>query len=308
MTSKIRSVPRSRAVGLVAGITAAALATVPSASAQETVAATCPPPRTTTSAAPADSTWAQTFTASSSGLLTTAQINVEAASVGQPYLVEIRAVSGGAPTDTVLASANATAGATGETVISAVFATPASVVAGQEYALSITRGNVSAPAVEVGVRSGNPCPGDLYIKNSGTGGAWVIAITTDFDLVYTAFVTSPQAEPEPETQPQPMAGRNIILDANKNKVKKGKTVTLSGQVNQLARQSQCESNQPVQLQRMRPSQTTFTTIEQLQTDAAGNFSTKRKVKKTYEYRAQVAETATCDDGLSNTEKVKVKKK
>jgi hypothetical protein len=102
--------------------------------------------------------------------------------------------------------------------------------------------------------------------------------------------------------------RTITLDANKNKVKKGKRVTLAGQVNQIVRQGPCESTQTVQLQRKKPSQATFTTIEQLQTDAAGSFTTKEKVKKTYEYRAQVAETEACLGQTSNTEKVKVKKK
>jgi hypothetical protein len=114
-------------------------------------------------------------------------------------------------------------------------------------------------------------------------------------------------QPQPQPQPQPVAGRNLTLDANKNKVKEGKKVTLSGQVNQLARQGPCESNQPVQLQRKRPSQTSFTTVEELQTNAAGNFTTKEKVKRTYQYRAQVAETPACAGQTSNTEKVKVKK-
>jgi hypothetical protein len=101
--------------------------------------------------------------------------------------------------------------------------------------------------------------------------------------------------------------RTLTLDANKNKVKKGKRVTLTGEVNQIVRQGVCESGQTVELQRKRPSQTTFTTIEQLQTDAAGSFFAKKKVKKTFEYRAQVLETATCGGQISNTEKVKVKK-
>jgi hypothetical protein len=100
--------------------------------------------------------------------------------------------------------------------------------------------------------------------------------------------------------------RNLTLDANKNKVKKRKRVTLTGQLNQV-RQGACESSQPVQLQRKKPSQTTFTTVEQLQTNAAGGFSAKRKVKKTFEYRAQVAETDACLGQTSNTEKVKVKR-
>jgi hypothetical protein len=105
----------------------------------------------------------------------------------------------------------------------------------------------------------------------------------------------------------PLRDRTLTLDANKNKVKKGKKVTLSGRVGEIVRQGECQSSQTVQLQRKKPSQTTFTTVEQLQTDAAGSFSAKEKVKKTFEYRAVLAETATCDDGLSNTEKVKVKK-
>jgi hypothetical protein len=119
-------------------------------------------------------------------------------------------------------------------------------------------------------------------------------------------LTAPNC-PQPAPTPA-QAGRNLTLDANKNKVKKGRNVTLTGQVNEIARQGACESSQPVQLQRKRPSQTTFTTVEQLQTSATGSFSTKRKVKKTYEYRAQVPETDACLGQTSNTEKVKVNKK
>jgi hypothetical protein len=39
----------------------------------------------------------------------------------------------------------------------------------------------------------------------------------------------------------------------------------------------------------------------------GHFSARKRVEKTFEYRAQVPETATCAGGISNTEKVKVKK-
>jgi hypothetical protein len=102
--------------------------------------------------------------------------------------------------------------------------------------------------------------------------------------------------------------RVLTLDANKNKVKKRKKVTLSGRLTPTARQGQCESAQTVELQRKRPKQTTFTTFASVQTDAQGSFSLKKKVKKTFEYRAQVVETAACTAALSNTEKVKVKKK
>jgi hypothetical protein len=102
--------------------------------------------------------------------------------------------------------------------------------------------------------------------------------------------------------------RALTLDASKNKVKRGRLVTLSGQIAETRQGGACAEDQPVALQRKKPSQATFTTVEQLQTDATGGFSSKRKVKKTFEYLAQVAETATCGASLSNTEKVKVKKK
>jgi hypothetical protein len=105
----------------------------------------------------------------------------------------------------------------------------------------------------------------------------------------------------------PLRGRTLTLDASKNKVKKRKKVTLSGRLTEVLRQAECQSAQTVQLQRKRPSKTTFKTIEQLETDAAGRFSARKKVKKTFEYRAQVPETATCAGGTSNTVKVKVKK-
>jgi hypothetical protein len=85
-------------------------------------------------------------------------------------------------------------------------------------------------------------------------------------------------------------------------------VTLSGRLTPAARQGPCESGQTVELQRKRPKQTTYTTFTQVQTDAGGNFSLKQKVKKTFEFRAQVVETAACTAALSNSEKVKVKKK
>jgi hypothetical protein len=113
-----------------------------------------------------------------------------------------------------------------------------------------------------------------------------------------------------ETQDASVASchpRALTLDANKNKVKKGKRVRLSGQLSEIGQGGSCVANQPVELQRKKPSKTEFTTVEQLQTNAAGGFSTKEKVKKTFEYRVQALETATCGAADSNTEKVKAKK-
>jgi dipeptidyl aminopeptidase/acylaminoacyl peptidase len=109
-------------------------------------------------------------------------------------------------------------------------------------------------------------------------------------------------------QPPPAKDRNLTFDANKNKVKKGKKVTLSGQVNAAGNDPACEAGQTVELQRKRPKQTTFTTFAQVQSNGQGDFSLKKKLKKTTEFRAQVPASANCEDALSGTEKVKVKKK
>jgi hypothetical protein len=117
-------------------------------------------------------------------------------------------------------------------------------------------------------------------------------------------VAPPGDCPQPATS---KADRSVTLDANKNKLKKGKNVLLSGRIVETRQDGSCAANQVVELQRKKPSKSTFKTVETVQTDAAGNFTDKEKVKKTFQYRAQVSETATCAAGISNTEKVKVKK-
>jgi sugar lactone lactonase YvrE len=105
------------------------------------------------------------------------------------------------------------------------------------------------------------------------------------------------------------ADRTLTLTANKSKVPKGKKVTFSGRIDAPAgSELACEAGQTVELQRRKSAQASFQTFEQVQTDPTGDFSTNEKVTKTFEYRAQVAETATCLGQTSNTEKVKVKKK
>jgi hypothetical protein len=139
----------------------------------------------------------------------------------------------------------------------------------------------------------------------------------DRDAFAARLVLEP---PPPETPPSPAkANRTITFDATKAKgkkaapapllaVRKGGRANLSGDVSAPGDTAGCESNQAVELQRRKPKGATFATFEQLQTDAAGNFSTKEKIKKTFEYRAILAETAGCDDAASGSEKVKAKKK
>jgi hypothetical protein len=109
--------------------------------------------------------------------------------------------------------------------------------------------------------------------------------------------------------------RKVTFDAAKAKAKsaakdpplvitKGQKARLSGKV---SAPKECESNQTVELQRKKAKKKLFTTFKRVQTKAAGKFSAKAKIKKTYVYRAVVAETLACDTAASANEKIKVKK-
>jgi hypothetical protein len=171
----------------------------------------------------------------------------------------------------------------------------------------------TAPCVRAGVgynyffASGDLPPGATAAFGSETNQQLNIAATLEPDCDSDGLGDETQ-DPSLLGGDCPLRGRTLTLDANKNKVKKGKRVTLTGRVTEIVRQGECQSAQTVELQRKRPKQTAFTTVEQLQTDAAGNFSAKKKVKKTFQYRAQVLESATCAGQTSNAERVKVKGK
>jgi 6-phosphogluconolactonase (cycloisomerase 2 family) len=148
-----------------------------------------------------------------------------------------------------------------------------------------------------------------------------VYVTSTIDHAVATFAR--EGPPAPGEEPPAPVGptlRTISLDASKAKkgkqagkepllaIKKGKKARFSGDVSAPQNVAGCEANQTVELQRKKPKKTSFSTFKQLQTDAAGAFSTKQKIKKTFEYRAVVVETAACDDAASQTEKVKAKKR
>lgn len=111
--------------------------------------------------------------------------------------------------------------------------------------------------------------------------------------------------------------RTVTFDATKAKAKKagggrsltvtkGQKVRFSGDLKAPRTLAGCESNQTVEVQRKKPKQRTFRTFARVRTGAAGKFSIKKKIKKTFLYRAVVGETAVCDDATSNREKVRAK--
>jgi hypothetical protein len=289
--------------GIILSLTVAASFTAPSTvAAQESLAATCPGPAAFIGNGTPDERFAQTFVPTATGSLTRAEFDWnEPAGHQLPFVVQILAADNtGAPTDTVLAETSVADVFPGPTTLVALFATPTTVTAGQTYYLAISRPGAGDGALAWGYRSeSDACPGQFYYQPGGTG-PW--SADEGIDATFSVFVTP--LPPEPDEK----ANRNLTLDANKNKVKKGKKVLLSGLISSAARQGPCESSQTVELQRKRPKQTTYTTFAQVQTDAQGSFSLKKKLKKTFEFRAQVVETAACTAALSNSEKVKVKNK
>ena len=84
--------------------------------------------------------------------------------------------------------------------MSGVFPAPASVQAGQVYALSIFRSN--SHFVRARSAPPNPCPGAIFASNS-LAGPWFPAISPDIDLVFSVFVepTPTPTDPADTTPP-----------------------------------------------------------------------------------------------------------
>jgi hypothetical protein len=141
----------------------------------------------------ADQRSAQTFTAINSGELTSAQmrVNKDAGSIGD-YLLEVRTVdASGAPTSTILASTpipNSTV-PDGFSTITGDFGSPATVVAGQQYALDVGRpGSTDDLVVDAG--GGNPpCLGKGYEAPTSAGPFTEDTAFGGLDYFFATFVT-----------------------------------------------------------------------------------------------------------------------
>jgi hypothetical protein len=174
-----------------------------------------------------------------------------------------------------------------------------------------TRDNLAYPTYHVGAGDQPPGSTDTYLE--GVNLQVDVSATLEPDCDSDGFGDETQ-DPEftdPDCPPPaPKADRTLTLDANKGKVEKGRKVRLTGQIDSPQNEAGCEPNQTVELQRKKTKapDTAFTTFKTVQTDQAGNFADKVKVKKTRVYRAIVQESAACDEELSNTQKVRVQKK
>jgi hypothetical protein len=170
----------------------------------------------------------------------------------------------------------------------------------------------SMPGSQIGFFSPPLDDEDPPAAPSVFGGDLLLQVDIEPDCDSDGFGDETQ-DPEltgPECPPTSKTDRTLTLDSNKGKVEKGRKVRLTGQIDAPLNEPGCEPNQTVELQRKKTKapETAFSTFRTLQTDLAGNFADKVKVKKTRIYRAVVRENASCDEELSNTQKVRVQKK
>jgi hypothetical protein len=147
---------------------------------------------------------------------------------------------------------------------------------------------------------------DTFASNPADGGQ------RDTTAVHDAGSTFTYSNPSPGTlinvradvSPAP---RTLTLDANKNKVRRGKKVRLSGQVTSVNLQA-CAFGQAVTLERKATKKKgKMSPIAQVRTDAQGRFFAKSKVTATSKFRAEVAQTPSCGSAASKRETVKLKK-
>jgi hypothetical protein len=142
---------------------------------------------------------AETFTALQTGGVTRAQFSIykQSGSTGD-YALDVRTLDGsGLPTENVLASTAISDGSVpnGQSIISGMFSAPASIVAGQRYALAVSRPGGSQIAIEV--NQTNPCSDGQLFTSPGSGSAWTITGGGNYDARFAVFVTPPSTTSTP---------------------------------------------------------------------------------------------------------------
>ena len=108
------------------------------------------------------------------------------------------------------------------------------------------------------------------------------------------------------TAKQVGASRAVTLDANKHDAHRGERVRLAGRV-ESPDEAGCADNQTVELQRENRRTHAWKTIGEARSDASGVYEFPYRLRRTrkYEFRAFVAATAACGEGVSNTDHVHV---
>jgi len=176
-----------------------------------------------TSLASGNARAAETFTALHTGTLTRAQFSIhkDPASTGD-YVLDVRTLAGSSvPTDTVLASTTVLNASVpdGPALISNTFSAPASVVAGQRYALGVSRPGGSQLDIQV---LNNPCSDNELFTSPGSGQPWTMPNGGAWDARFAVFVTPPvpPITPAPTTTTTPTGQRAAALASCKKRAHK----------------------------------------------------------------------------------------
>ena len=133
--------------------------------------------------------FAQTFSATQTGAVTTASVEFTDVTAGSDFLIEIRTVDGnGVPTAEVLASASVVdlPQITAPLTVTVPFNPPASVVQSQPYAVVIT-GSPISDGYDIRTRTGNACAGQMFVDPLAIG-TFTPEILTD--LIFSVSLTS----------------------------------------------------------------------------------------------------------------------
>jgi hypothetical protein len=163
----------------------------PRAAASEVQDASCAGPPESFQTNTGTSRTAQTFTAQNTGTLTSAGLEVDSpvGSTSGDWVVDILNTAAGVPVDGVLATdtvPDTTMPGLGG-FITATFATPTSVTAGQVYALEFSRPDSTMTGE--GERDGDDCPGQLF-GAAAAPSTFSAAGHTGADLVFSITVNA----------------------------------------------------------------------------------------------------------------------
>ncbi len=197
------------------------------AAAQETLAASCQAAENTFNGTTGDKLFAQPFTSEVTGDLTSAELRLRNFSGTGDWIIQIRATQPSAsftgesePTATVLASAtlpDASIPDGTDSTQTVPFTDPAAVMAGQSYALSVTRPDAT-DSNSLAVSSHTPgteCAERTYSSDNG-GTTWS---SQSLDMIFRVFVTSPATTPPVTTPTTPVAPVPSVTRAKKCKRK-----------------------------------------------------------------------------------------
>jgi hypothetical protein len=107
-----------------------------------------------------------------------------------------------------------------------------------------------------------------------------------------------------------LAGRSVSLAASSARVRRRKSgrtrrVRLSGVVEAFSNAASCVPRQAVALQRRRVRRARFRTFTRRRTDSDGDFVARFSPRRTYVYRARVAQTASCHGAVSDSQRITV---